>query len=706
MAQNDIEFTGEIRLDTTKAKQDLASLAKEVNNVFQKTGDLISNALTKRKNFGFSALNAPYYSGLQSIENIYSKQVQAANKRKISVPDNATWAEKQLAQAINESINKDITNAGAAIGKLKDLRKFMYKASKYDNLYSNIATLQGSAAGDDLDPATGLGRYGVYQRYANRFLGTLYAGNYAFPNIIGQAALERGEYNRDINRKSGSTFRSALRYIQDTSYTKSSLARARNFMLLDSDNTVLQQLNDIYDMGMTPTDKKAGRYSQKAFDALKRWAETGISAQKHKEALDAGNLTKSEKAYHLAGYSKDMRDFIAMQKKLFPEEKTIAENLKKLNQADLTRFRGGAMKDWFTILGGSALANKILQGGVSMLESYWGESIPRNVYASKQAYYKRWEIGGGVAGTAGGAALGGLLGSIVPGIGTMLGAGIGAAIGNALGPLYGQYKQTKVQSDVVSTNAIIQRIRNQSLYGANYNSWFAQAMTDITGGNGMAELADKSMSLRARMMLGQVSEYDMLYYSMMPNYYAALMSGVTGERLASIYASDLKAIGDPSMRYVVGQAIGGTNAYAMANSKYFGAAYGKLAGYSRQYEEATKPLEPGYASSLIRVGVKNIEKQYKELGNTANRGDIDFYTSGNPYSWVSKFANTTAGQLILGTLGIPSGLVGKTGESVAYSKENGITFVNIITLDGEEIKKDIKTADEVYIDSWSQYSGA
>lgn len=678
MAQNDIEFTGSIKLDINQAKQDLQSFAKEVDKVFQRTGDLVTQSL-QNKRFGFSALTNQYASGLHRIDNILTSHKKTAAAQKINLPEDATPEEKKMAAAINDAIAKNLTKAQASRDRLAALNKFINKASRYDTLYSDISGLQGVTANDAIDPATGLGRYGVYQRYANRFLGILYSGNLAFPGIVNQAALEKGEFYRDINRKTGSMNRSALRYVQDKTYSASSVARARNFMLLDSDNTVLQQLNDIYDMGMKPTDKKPGRYSQKAFDALKVWAETGIRAQKHKEALESGNLTKSEKAYHMAGYSKDMRDFIAMQKKLFPEEKTIAENLKKLNQADLTKFRGNGATDWFSVLGGSALANKILQGGVGMLESYWGESIPRNVYASKQAYYKRWEIGGGVAGTAGGAAIGGIIGSIIPGLGTMLGAGIGAALGNALGPLYGQYKQTKVQSDVVSANAMIQRVRNQSLYGANYNSWFAQAMGDITGGDGMAELADKSMSLRARMMLGQVSEYDMLYYSMMPNYYSALMSGVTGERLASIYASDLRAIGDPSMRYVVGQAIGGTNAYAMANNPYFGKAYGALAGFSRQYEGVTRPLETGYMTSVIRVGGKNIEKGWRELVHTSRRGDEDFYTK-------------------------PGGRYGQ--DTMSYTTDNGITFVNIINLDGEEIKKEIKTADEVYIDSWSQYSGS
>ena len=248
MAQNDIEFTGGIKLDVSQATKDLHAFAQEVDKVFQKTGEMVTRSL-QSKNFGFSALRNPYILGLEDVDKILTAQKRKALKGKINVPEDATPEEKAAAAAINSSIAEKITRAQASRDRLEKLTKFMNRASKYDTLYSDISGLQRLTAQDAIDPATGLGRYGVYQRYANRFLGILYGGNLAFPGIVNQAVLEKGEFYRDINRKSGSINRSALRYVQDKAYTESSLSRAGDYLLMTGQGG-LQELSDIYGFGL------------------------------------------------------------------------------------------------------------------------------------------------------------------------------------------------------------------------------------------------------------------------------------------------------------------------------------------------------------------------------------------------------------------------------------------------------------------------
>ena len=384
MAQNNIEFTGGIKLDVSQATKDLHAFAQEVDKVFQKTGEMVTRSL-QSKNFGFSALRNPYILGLEDVDKILTAQKRKALKGKINVPEDATPEEKAAAAAINSSIAEKITRAQASRDRLEKLTKFMNRASKYDTLYSDICGLQRLTAQDAIDPATGLGRYGVYQRYANRFLGILYGGNLAFPGIVNQAVLEKGEFYRDINRKSGSINRSALRYVQDKAYTESSLSRAGDYLLMTGQGG-LQELSDIYGFGLgSDSEKVPSRVSAKAQNALTRWAQLGLSAKEHKDIILRGGLSKKAKAAEIDTYAQYMRDFISLQKKLFPEEKGIHDSLKKLLKTDLLSFKGsggGAGSGVWTALAGKA-AKDIFHGGVSMLESYWGESISRNAYASR-----------------------------------------------------------------------------------------------------------------------------------------------------------------------------------------------------------------------------------------------------------------------------------------------------------------------------------
>lgn len=670
MAKNDIVFTSEIKLDVEQAKKDLKGLSAQINDIFDKTGKMMSAALG-RKNFGFSNYVGNYAAGIESTEELIDKLKGKANT-------------KQSRGYINK--------AGSELRRLKGLTTYMAYLSKYDKLYSDITRLQNVTFNDKVDPQKGLGRYGTLQRYANRLLGLMYRGNLAFPDVFSQKRLERAEYFRDINRKSGSGNRSALRYILDRKYSAASLSRAGDYMLMTGEGD-LGLLSSIYGLGLG-TDATAipKRVSAKARNDLGLWSSLGLSAYGHKQALLGGGLTPEEHAYHLYGYKEDMKAFINLQKKLFPEEKAIAENLKKLNKSDLVAFGsapGRSGPGFLQAIGGMALIGRALNAGEHMLESYWGESITRSVYGSKQAYATRWKEGGALAGSVGGAALGAAIGSM--GGWNLVGAAIGGIIGSFVGPLYGIYKGKKNEADIKSATEMMDRIRNQALYGKAYNSYFAKAMSDVTGGNGMAELADKAMSLRARMMLGQVGEYDMLYYSMMPNYFAAKMNGMTGPQLAKIYKKDLMGIGDPSMRYVVGQAIGGPNAFAMANNKYFDSIYAGIVGRAGQYETAARKMETGYISAKSQVAMKDIAYNFSALQETARRGDSDFFipagaTDDASRRWRNAFLK--AGEIPIGT---------RSGEN--------ITFINVIQLDGTEIKKDIKTADEIYTDSWSQYAG-
>ena len=149
-------------------------------------------------------------------------------------------------------------------------------------------------------------------------------------------------------------------------------------------------------------------------------------------------------------------------------------------------------------------------------------------------------------------------------------------------------------------------------------------------------------------MLGQVGEQEMLYMSMMPNYYAALMAGVTGPELLRIYKHDLDGIGDQSMRYLVGQSIGNTDALAAANSPYFADFYSKVKNRAVAGDKMVGGLERGFMFTKADVAATDIGKNVYEMFATASRGDETIFnkkyngTETSPAENLEKIANGIA----------------------------------------------------------------
>lgn len=670
----DIQFTGDIVINTKEAEKSVANLSKQINNVFLQTGKMM-NAALKTTDFGFTGVLPSYRDAIKQTEKIidkYSKKVPRLGK-------NPTEEEVALHAAALARISK----AKAALKNVDTLRKTMGKLSMYDTLYGDIEQLRADVSAGTFDPKTALGKYNVLQRYSNSLLGLLYGARRSAPGIFTKGVLEYGEGFRDTNRKTGSTSRSEWRYMVDKAYQENAAAVAVDYML-DTGNR-LSEVASRYGVDFTRTKNKLPEnLNEKYINNMTMFLDTIDNIETRKRRLDSGNLSKSQRSVEFKWLQKDLTDLVRVGRALGGEAKKASLAIKESNDLYIADKKARYSGEFLKAIGGSALFTKMLADGVQMLESYWGESITRSVYGSKQAYAERWRVGGQAVGLAAGTAVGAFGGPV--------GMGIGAALGAILGPLYGDYKSKKNEADIKSAEEMIARIRNKAMFGSAYNTYFANALASVTGGDGMAELANQSMSLRARMMLGQVGEYDMLYYSMMPNYFAALMNGITGPQLAKIYQSDLGAIGDTSMRYVVGQAIGGQNAYAMANNPYFSSLYAGLVGRAGQYESSARRLETGFMAARAGVAAKDIGMNYSALIESARRGDLDFYISGATTDnaarrWRSGFT-----------------LADDKSLSVREGGE-GITFINVINLDGEEIKKDIKTADEVYIDSWSQYVG-
>lgn len=675
MAGSDITFGIGLELnenDLKKTVHSMQDVANQIEKIFERTASVMTKKLADK--------NATTSLGMAGIEPAVEKNFRALENRVSSLFPKMKDPRSSL-QKLYKKEGRPNT-----LDKLERLEKIATYLAPYDQVYAGINTLRDKAAADSIDPTEGQGIYGVLQRYINRFRGHLYNANLSVPDVITRKVLEAGEYYRDINLKSGSMFRSALRYVQDKSYTESSLSRAGDYLLMTGQGG-LQELSDIYGFNLgSDSSSVPSRVSAKAQNILTRWAQLGLSAKEHKDTILRGGLSKSAKAAEIDIYAQYMRDFISLQKKLFPEERGIHDSLKKLLKTDLLKFKGGgsggAGSGVWTAIAGKA-ARDIFHGGVSMLESYWGESISRNAYASRQAYLSRWTTGGKVAGSIIGGVLGGLVGGPV-------GAGIGYSAGGELGRLPGTYSETKYKADIKSSSDMMGRIRNKALWGNEYNTYFAKALTDVGIANGesaMGGLADKAMSFRARMMLGQVGEQEMLYMSMVPNFYAALMAGVTGPELLNIYKRDLDAIGDPSMRYLVGQSVGNSEAFAAARNPYFNDMYGTLVGKTRLYEGAASSMQYGFYRGRLTAADETLDRDIKEIFYSARRGDKTIYQGELENKSWQKFIDAASSLSKLGGL-------------------TGSVLNVVIQLDGADIARAVQTIDgpDTYVNSLQSFS--
>lgn len=682
MADKDITFYGDISIDTTKAKESVASFSKQIDDLFRKTSEKMTKTLTSGAAFNFVPHISGYLSGLDALTKIRDKHIKTLSGQMLSPSSpNAGPAELAAIAAVNTIIKDKIRSLNnGRLGDAKSLVKAMRILAPYSGVYPGITALAKSIEEGQIESKKALGRYGYFGHDANSLTGILYRLKKAFPDVFTQDVLETSESFRDRNRISGIEARAEVRFDQKTAYRNKATQRALNYLWYKG---ALGTLNDIYDLGVLPTTTRTpprNLIESTAVSENEGWIGAGMRADELRRSLARGGLSAADKKAQQREYYSQMNKFIKGFEKAYPDLHETALSLKILRQRVLGgSFLGVNNAVWGAI--GESVAKDLFHAAGGMLESYWGESISRNAYASKQAYLSRWTLGGKVAGST----VGGILGAI---LGGPIGAGIGYGAGGEVGQLFGKYTETKYKADIKSSSDMMARLYNKALWGNEYNTYFAKALTDVGIANGesaMGGLADRSMSMRARMMLGQVGEQEMLYMSMMPNYYAALMAGVTGPSLLNIYKRDLDAIGDPSMKYLVGQSIGNTEAFAAANSPYFNSVYSSMAGSTATYENALTGIQSGFVAGRLAGAIETLTRDVNEVFMSTLRGDKTIFNGKIPGD-AAKFMAEFIKQYNRGSL-------------------NGTTLVNIIQLpDGTEISRDVKTADQLYANDLQLYT--
>ena len=607
----DIEFTSEIKLDTDKAFKSVASLASQIKHLFSDASSIVSSGI-KSKNFGFSGVKDNYtavLSDVQAMLNHYSAKYATQDEK----PRNYFEALKYF-------------------NNLKKLTTIMDKLSPYDSLFGDVETLRTNIASGKVRHKAALGRYGVLQTFLNRTKSQYYKGYELFPDIFDESALKYVEMWRDLNRINGIEARASERFAQKEEYYDKSAERARNYLWYKGG---LRELNDIFDLGLAPTSKRAPAkkfIDSKTFKENTEWIKEGFKAAGLRGMWDQEGLSPTEAKTYRQEYMRAMGKLIKGFEKAYPDQHEIAISLRRMrNEGLVTSGPGnGEPSPWQGLVSGGLLAwaakqvvGAALDVGDTLIETYGNEKIQRNAYYSEKMHRERLKTYARAGGSVVGASIGGVIGGVVGAVpGALAGAGAGGWAGNRIAGMYPEWYKKEFESDIRSSTDVAAMARNHALYGYSYDTYFANALTEQGIANGeaaMGGLADRAMSLRARMMLGQVNEQEMLYMSMMPRYYAALMSGVTGPELLNVYQQDLANIGDPSMKYLVGQAIGNKEAFVAANSKYFTSFYGPAQRASSTYKQRTDQLEASFMLARGGMALETIGLQDKEIQDTYGR---------------------------------------------------------------------------------------
>lgn len=657
MADQDIVFNAGINIDTSKASKNIQDFAKKVDDLFTGIASRVSEALNP---------------------NI------THNGKRVSLSGLATSKEREL-DALWEKTPARIANAYLAIAKAQGKNPARYAKALLNSVKSlesfaplptRTQMLAQNIMSHVFDPQTVSGKYGALQADINKYIGLVNRTNYLFPGLVPEEGREEAYGLRNINLKHGNKARQLDRWLFNKEYQQTSTDQVRDYLLATSGR--FQSINRRYGLGLESTGLPfSDDLDPIILDKYNTMLDLVDSIENRKKSITSGSLNRAEKNVELKGLRSDITSLARIGKSLGKIEEKATKEIKKTNDIFIEKNRGtgGTEKGIWTAISAKA-AKDLFHAGAEMLESYWGESITRNAYASRQAYLSRWTKGGKVAGSIIGGILGGLIGGPV-------GAGIGYSTLGEVGQLFGKYSETKYQADIKSSSDMMARLRNKALWGNEYNTYFAKALTDVGIANGesaMGGLADRSMSMRARMMLGQVGEQEMLYMSMMPNYYAALMAGVTGPSLLNIYKRDLDAIGDPSMKYLVGQSIGNTEAFAAANSPYFNSVYSSTAGVTGAYEGALSRVQGGFVAGRMTAAMETLTRDFSEIFASVRRGEPTIYQGPGK----NKLYQEALDQYKF-----------LTGEK---------SLTVIVNVDGEEIKRSVVGQDQLYANDLQLYT--
>lgn len=257
----------------------------------------------------------------------------------------------------------------------------------------------------------------------------------------------------------------------------------------------------------------------------------------------------------------------------------------------------------------SKLSSYVAAGATGIAAGTYLSNFARDFYSNRtdsytQAIHKVQSLtkkGMGV----GGAAIGGILGSMLGPLGTVVGAGIGGFAGSLFGGSY-ERRQAALES---SFTDVIDAEKWRALYGNNrVGNWHfakqAQAAGFVSVGD-MMSLQSKQNVFMPSAAFGEISDDQWLALSMMPHYFATMVSGADQAAQLKALQRDYSALG-PGFGEFFSRKLG------ISENIRAWAASGRLGGLDRDIEIA-KTMEAELYGRESEIYSKRHGQQVKDV---------------------------------------------------------------------------------------------
>lgn len=247
--------------------------------------------------------------------------------------------------------------------------------------------------------------------------------------------------------------------------------------------------------------------------------------------------------------------------------------------------------------------------------SIWAQDVSRNVYSSAQAYAQRITTAGSTVGNVLGTVAGAAIGGIATGGmgGQIVGASVGGSIGDAVGGLFGKSRETEVERYLKSKDYALQVRKDALLYGGSgYTLGTAMEGAGVASAGSLNQMRWTGQMLPGAMALGMVSEQDMLMLSLMPEYFAAQMSGADAATTLAAYQKSVSRLPGALRPLVASSAPGGSqDLYSAAMDPLLSMALAYSGTYAGM-DTITARTSSGWAARAHQMSLANTEKAFSE----------------------------------------------------------------------------------------------
>lgn len=358
--------------------------------------------------------------------------------------------------------------------------------------------------------------------------------------------------------------------------------------------------------GVWAQDDKEAQLDELNFASynLSEWAKAA------EKASTTGLLTREQVTYH-----NQQKEAIAAQIK---ELKGINRNTGKTT--DILKTVGGFIAAGAT---GIAFGNKVSNAvaGIYGAEAPFTQMRKTLAGAAQSA--------GGVIGAVVGGAIGAALAPITGGLSMWVGAALGGGAGSIIGGERNRSQEAarRAQSDAT------QQMRYRAMYRgtAGAGGWQTGKMVEAaTGGmvsaNTIESMASGAQEFQANVAFGEVSDSQWLGLAMLPNYYAAMMSGATPEEQMAALQKDTNGMSPGLQQFAMRHAGVPDEMRALINSPIYDQVMRGAIPEAATISGAMEPYQAGLISAQYQLGVNDRRAtvaQTRKASRSGSRFDYD-----------------------------------------------------------------------------------